>query len=265
MKRIIMAVLAIAVMLMAFTSCRQVYIPWPLPGTGDDTQQRPAGDPINSADNFEETIKNGGTFYLADDISDMPTQLNIDIAAGTTLVIDGNGKTISRDVDDESDNVGEKAIVQILSGNVTLKNMTIDGINPPTEDWNSGEFGIKVYGKIATVTLENVTVTNCNAGILVDGSTVTLNGTIDLSGNYAGGINVDKRSGNPGTVNISSVATIVCTDNDNPAIWLDDNDNRGTINDSTNTLKKYNKDAQIWYLTPSQDKEFGDTLTSINQ
>lgn len=262
MKRIIMAVLAIAVMLMAFTSCRQVYIPWPLPGTGDDTQQRPAGDPINSADNFEEAIKNGGTFYLADDISDMATQLNIDIENGKTLVIDGNGKTFSRDVG-ESGGVNEKAIVQIREGNVTLKNMTIDGINPPTEEWNKGEFGIKVYGKNATVTLENVTVKNCNAGILVDGSTVTLNGTIDLSENYAGGINVDKKSGKVGTVNIRPGATIVCTDNGKPAIWLDDNDNRGTINDSTNTLKKYNKDAQIWYLTPSQVAGFVEDLTPI--
>lgn len=261
MKRIIMAVLAIAVMLMAFTSCRQVYIPWPLPGTGDDTQQRPDGDPINSAEEFADAIKNGGTFYLADDISDMATQLNIDIENGKTLVIDGNKKTISRDVG-ESGGVNEKAIVQILSGNVILKNMTIDGINPPTE-WNTGEFGIKVYGQDATVTLENVTVTNCNAGILVDGSTVTLNGKINLSGNYAGGINVDTKSGNPGTVNISPGATIVCTDNGNPAIWLDA-EGKGTINDSTSTLKKYNKDDQIWYLTQSQVEEFGNTLTSID-
>ena len=263
MKRIIMAVLAIAVMLMAFTSCRQVYIPWPLPGMGDDTQQRPEGDPINSADGFEEAIKNGGTFYLADDISDMATQLNIDIENGKTLVIDGNKKTISRDVG-ESGGVNEKAIVQILSGNVILKNMTIDGINPPTK-WNTGEFGIKVYGQDATVTLENVTVTKCNAGILVDGSTVTLNGTIDLSGNYAGGINVDTKSGKLGTVNISSGATIVCTDDGKPAIWLDA-EGKGTINDITNTLEKFkNKDNQIWYLTPSQAAVFGDTLTPINQ
>ena len=264
MKRIIMAVLAIAVMLMAFTSCRQVYIPWPLPGTGDDTQQRPAGDPINSADNFEETIKYGGTFYLADDIRNMPTQLNINIENGMTLVIDGNKKTISRDVGKSGD-VDEKAIVQILSGNVILKNMTIDGINPPTEGWNPGEFGIKVYGQAATVTLENVTVTNCNAGILVDGSTVTLNGTINLSGNYAGGINVDKKAGKAGTVNIRSGATIDCTDNGKPAIWLDDNTGRGIINDDTKTLQKFENQGQIWYLTPSQVKEFGGTLNPINQ
>lgn len=262
MKRILMTVLAIAVVLMAFTSCRQVYIPWPLPGMDDDTPVVPAGDPITDIEDFKEAVKNGGTFYLADDISNMQTQLNLDIENGKTLVIDGNKKTISRDVG-ESGGVNEKAIVQILSGNVILKNMTIDGINPPTE-WNTGEFGIKVYGQDATVTLENVTVTNCNAGILVDGSTVTLNGKINLSGNFAGGINVDRNSGNPGTVTISSGATIVCTDNDNPAIWLDDNTGKGTINDRTNTLQKFkNGDNQIWYLTPSQVAGFVEDLTPI--
>ena len=268
MKRILMTVLAIAVVLMAFTSCRQVYIPWPLPGMDDDVPVVPAGDPITDIDDFADAVKNGGTFYLADDIKNMPVQLDLTTSNGAPLVIDGNGKSIFRNVPEDGDQ-RTKAIVLISSGNVTLKNITIDGTALKDIVWNNGEFGIKVYGAGANVTLENVTVTNCNAAILVDGGKVTLNGTIDLSGNKAGGINVDKRSGNAGTVTIASNTNLICNGNEVPVIWLDDNQDRGTINDNTNSLTTYHpnaegKTAQIWYLTPSQAAAFGGTLSPTN-
>lgn len=267
MKRILMTVLAIAVVLMAFTSCRQVYIPWPLPGMDDDTPVVPAGDPITGIEDFEEAVKNGGIFYLADDIENMSAQLNLTTSNGAPLVIDGNGKSISRNVPKDGDR-GTKAIVLISSGNVTLKNIIIDGTALKDIEWNEGEFGIKVYGDGANVTLENVTVTNCNAAILVDGGNVTLNGTIDLSGNKAGGINVDTRSGAAGTVTIASNTNLICNGNEVPAIWLDE-EGLGTIKDNTDSLTTYHpKDekniAQIWYLTQSQAAAFGDTLTPIN-
>ena len=268
MKRILMTVLAIAVVLMAFTSCRQVYIPWPLPGMDDDTPVVPAGDPITNIEDFKEAVKNGGTFYLADDIENMPAQLNLTTSNGAPLVIDGNGKSIYRNVPEGGDKE-TNAIVLISSGNVTLKNIIIDGTALKNIEWNPGEFGIKVYGDGANVTLENVTVRKCNAAILVDGGNVTLNGTIDLSGNKAGGINVDKKSGTVGTVNIASNTYLICKDNDVPVIWLD-KEGLGTINDNTNSLKTYHPTAvgkadQIWYLTPSQAEAFGNTLTPISE
>lgn len=267
MKRILMTVLAIAVVLMAFTSCRQVYIPWPLPGMDDDTPVVPAGDPITNIEDFKEAVKNGGTFYLADDIENMPAQLNL-TTNGSPLVIDGNGKSISRNVPKDGDK-GTKAIVLISSGNVTLKNIIIDGTALKDIEWNNGEFGIKVYGDGANVTLENVTVKNCNAAILVDGGNVTLNGTINLSGNKAGGINVDMKSGSAGTVTIASNTNLICEGKEVPVIWLDEK-GLGTINDNTKSLKPYhpttaNKIKQIWYLTPSQDTAFGSTLTPISE
>ena len=269
MKRILMTVLAIAVVLMAFTSCRQVYIPWPLPGMDDDTPVVPAGDPITDIEDFEEAVKNGGTFYLADDIENMPAQLNLTTSNGAPLVIDGNGKSIYRNVPEGGDR-GTNAIVLISSGNVTLKNIIIDGTALKDIEWNDGEFGIKVYGNGADVTLENVTVKNCNAAILVDGGKVTLNGTIDLSWNKAGGINVDKRSaGTAGTVTIASNTNLICNGNEVPVIWLDE-EGLGTINDYTNSLTTYHPKAekkadQIWYLTPSQAATFGDTLDPITE
>ena len=100
------------------------------------------------------------------------------------------------------------------------------------------------------VTLENVTVTAANAGIQVNSSEVTLSGTITVSDNEWGGIEVCKGSGidNGGTLNING-ATVVCSDTDVPAIWIDGTTEADGVVIGTDSLYTYNTGTQIYYFT----------------
>ena len=243
-------------LLVMFTACQpsnNVILP---PPAVDDT---PEGTPVapSTSGEFNEIFSTGaeGTYYLASDMRNLGSQLNIKATEGKSLVVNGNGKTISRDVHDDSSFEGAKSIVQIsYTSNVTLTDLNVDGIIPP-KTWNSGEFGVKVYDA-DNVTLNNISVTKANAGILIGGdSSATLSGTIELSGNKYGGINVDKS-----TLTIAAGTKIICTDTTVPAIWIDSAD-KGTVTDNSGSLVKYTiasgeKSGQVWYLTEEQVSAF---------
>ncbi len=88
--------------------------------------------------------------------------------------------------------------------NVTHK-LTIDGANhtltytgkfkdnAETNTTWDGVYVLQVYNTTATV--KNISLTGGNAALLVNGSTVTLEGTIDVSGNGFGGIELGKGEG----------------------------------------------------------------------
>ncbi len=111
---------------------------------------------------------------------DIETAETISIPAGVTL--DGDGKKITA-VDGLSGH-----LLQITDGTVTIQDLTVDGNN-------KGKSGIHAYAGSAgntTVTMENITIQDCaNAGLLVNGAAVTVNG-LTTSGNTWGAVNVDQ-------------------------------------------------------------------------
>ena len=91
-----------------------------------------------------------------------------------------------------------------------------------------GIYVLQVYKTSATI--RNIKLTGGNAALLVNGSTVKLEGTIDVSGNGFGGIELGKGS------NVTEESRLVLDDNttiinttessDKPSIWVpDDADN----------------------------------------
>ena len=160
----------------------------PEPDTPDDNDPvTPPRQYITNANIAEVTASGSGTYYLSEDIT-LTEQLNIT----APITIDGDGHTISKNTAGVSDAAVETdSIIQISVDGVTLRNLTVEGSSALTDEWDSGEYGIKIYDADG-VTLQNVTVTAVNAGIQVNGSKVTLTGTTTVTGNVFGGIEVCK-------------------------------------------------------------------------
>lgn len=92
------------------------------------------------------------------------------------------------------------------------------------EGWQ-GNYGMQVYDSDAYI--ENYTATGCDAALLVNGSYVTLAGTINVTGNEFGGIEVSKGSNTNlqnSTLFLNS-ATVVMEDESamKPFAWLEKN------------------------------------------
>ena len=149
---------------------------------------------------------------------------NISVPSGNLTLgevehFDGNGKTIT---------FGTTGQNLVALKDATIENVTVEN-TVATEDWSS-TYGVQCYN--GTYTLKNVTTKGGNAGILVNSANVTFEGTIDVSGNKFGGIEVSKSS-NPklpnATLNVNG-ATIVNTTEEyaKPTIWTDGEGN--TVN-----------------------------------
>lgn len=98
--------------------------------------------------------------------------------------------------------------------------MTFDSavVNP---DWN-GSYLLHVYR--TTATIKDITLTGGNAALNVNGSKVTLVGTIDVSGNTHGGIELGKGTGVTEYPYVdASAATLVNTTESElkPTVWTD--------------------------------------------
>ncbi len=150
------------------------------------------------------------------------------------------------------------AAILVTADNATVQNVTVSGPNTNTANsdfttgWDGGEYGIKVYNATG-VTLSNVAVTAANAGILVSSSDVAMTGTITVSGNEFGGIEVSKGSNlaKAGNLTIADSAEIVCTDEKVPAIWIDGT----TASEGVVTGGNYpsiNVGTQIYYATSQE-------------
>ena len=109
------------------------------------------------------------------------------ILVNREVTINGNGKTLSfKGLESIGTKTDDGLIIYKES---TINNLVVDaGLSDP-ETW-VGTYGIHVYNTKST--LKDVSVTNGNGGILINGSAVTLSGIIDVSGNGFGGIEVSK-------------------------------------------------------------------------
>ena len=218
----------------------------------------PEPDPKQTISNEEElrtaSSSGKGVYYLTKDIA-LDSQLNIT----APITIDGEGKwTISRDTAGKaSGDMKTNAIILITADGVTLQNLKVEGSSAATDDWDNGEYGIKIYDA-ENVTLRNVSVTKVNAGVLVNGSKATLEGTVDVTGNIFGGIEVSKGEAaalTPSTLTING--TVVCTDTEVPAVWIDGIDAENTVNGTGAaamiSFDSVTKPEQKWFITKAQE------------
>lgn len=185
--------------------------------SGGDEPEPEEPTEVATEEDLKQAIANGDKeIKLTDNITVASGNLNL----GTTEHFDGNGKTISFGTTGQN-------LVSTNSG-TTIENVTVEN-TVATEDWSS-TYGIQCYN--GDYTIRNCKVSNCNGGILVNSANVTLEGTIDVSGNEFGGIEVSKGSasglGNA-TLNVNG-ATLVNTTEEygKPTIWTDGEGN--TVN-----------------------------------
>ncbi|EKD99541.1 MAG: hypothetical protein ACD_22C00235G0001, partial [uncultured bacterium] len=144
-------------------------------------------------------------------------EIESDISVGQMIIINkditinGNGFTISPTFT-KTDN-SNNAVFGIVSSGVTISNLIVDGT------LGTNLHGINLYTSI-NVLLDNVSVLNNDrAGIVVNGSTVTVN-NITTSGNGWGGINVDQGTGV--TTEAKLIIDGISSHSESTHIWLDD-------------------------------------------
>lgn len=188
-----------------------------------------------------------------------PTVSKINISGTIEL---NEVKTIDRPVTISG---GELSFAQsgqnlVLSQGGTLKGVTIRNTSESgtsrrskakssTATW-TGTYGLQVYKGVAT--LEDCTFIGGNAGLLVNGSNVTLKGTTTISGMSFGGIEVSKgvNVSDPGTLNIEG--TLVNADEAyaKPTVWVDGTTpDIGQVNDFKGQLTlAVIKDQNQYYL-----------------
>ena len=177
------------------------------------------GKPFTSLEAALEEAKDGDVVTLAKDatVSD-PTTVN----PGVTL--DGDGHTITY----TGSRVGSGPnSALVLSDGSSVKNVNLVG-SGPMNVW-SGKYGIQAYDA-GEVTISDVTISNFNAAILVNGSTATLSGTVDVSGNYFGGIEVSKGSGIEDASELVVDGTVINTTESAtaPTVWTECTDAAGS-------------------------------------
>ena len=157
-----------------------------------------------------------------------------------------NNKEITNIIIDNDINTTEKLTIThpltIEGNNHTLKYVGTFGPekSPDKTIWG-GIYILQIYKTSAT--LKNIKLTGANAALLVNGSTLNLAGTIDLSGNGFGGIelsqgkNVDEVS----KLNLSDDINIINTTetNTSPTLWVpsDSKDAIVMMNGITRTIK----------------------------
>lgn len=152
-----------------------------------------------------------------------------EITISKPITIDGNDNTVTKSTPGK---------VMTLTADSTVENITIENTADNTE-WNSS-YGIQFYTGEHTV--RDAKLTGGNAGIIANSATVNLEGTIDVSGNTFGGIEVCRsaasteaqtRAAMPaGVLNINGATIINDTEEyGKPTIWIDGNtDAEGIVN-----------------------------------
>lgn len=158
---------------------------------------------VASEQDIKDAIANGDKLVkLSDNITVSGGELDV---TGVEY-FDGNGKTITFSQPGRN-------FIAMQANNGVIENVTVENSGDNTE-WNSTN-GIQCYD--GTYTLKNCKVSGCNVGIMVNAATVTLQGTVDVSGNTFGGINVSKGAEtdhplNNGVLNINGAKLINTTE-----------------------------------------------------
>ena len=153
-----------------------------------------------------DAANNGDEIEIQSDIT-VTQQVNVN----KDVTIDGNGFTVTPTFFKTSNS--NNASFGIHSSGVTIKNLTIDGT------LGTNLHGINIY-MVNGVLLDSVSVLNNDyAGIVVNGSIVTVNNII-TAGNGWGGINVDQ--GTSVTTEAKLIVNGTSSHNEAAHIWIDD-------------------------------------------
>ena len=160
-----------------------------------------------------------------------PLDTTSEIQINKPMTIDGAGNTVTK---------SEPGKVFTMTADSTIEDITVENTADNTE-WNSS-YGVQFYTGEHTV--KDSKFTGGNAGIIANSATVNLEGTIDVSGNTFGGIEVcrsqteakAKAASNAilpaGVLNINGATIINTTEAyGKPTIWIDGNtDEDGIVN-----------------------------------
>lgn len=168
---------------------------------------------------------------------------NSPVIVNRAVTINGGGKTL--EFTGLENVVGTTDDGLIIQAPVTINNLVVNAGLTDAKTW-VGTYAIHVYNTSAT--LNNVTATGGNGGILVNGSTVTLTGAIDVSNNGFGGIESSVGSGLTST---SLTVTGVTFTNKSeayglPTIW-EDQVTGTVVGASSFTQNSDVKDNQVQY------------------
>lgn len=165
--------------------------------------------------------------------------INATVDVNRAIAIDGSGYTISA-----SNSVTGTGLL-ITGDNVTVSNLTIDANGRPIQ-------GIQAY-VAENVTLRNVTAKNAGkSGIMVNGSTVTVEDVTTLGNNWHG-INVDQGSGvtSPAVLTVAGVSSHLET---GPAIYVDDTAS-GSVTGAMNQYTEFSAAPAVAYFLSTVDSE----------
>lgn len=208
-------------------------------GIQADPEEPEEGSKVDVSDQtgLEEAISNPDvkSITIASEVSlDKELQLR---NSGTTF--NGNNKTISSNV--------EGKVLTFLNDGTTVNDLVIESTADNT-DWHSS-YNVQFY--TGTHKLKNAKLSGGNAGIIVNAATLTLEGTIDVSGNTFGGIEVSKGVAeglSAGVLNINGATLINTTEEyGKPTIWIDGNtDDVGIVN-GAESMTMIEKDGQKQY------------------
>ena len=162
-----------------------------------------------------EQAQAGATVELTGSV-ELTSQLVIE----KEIVLDGNGHTITKG---ESEDIYPNNAGILVTAGATLRDLTVEGPNTNAEGWDNGQFGIKFY-EAQGARLQNVTVEQANAGIQVSGGSVAMSGTIDVSDNEFGGIEVCREA----QLDLTQAALVNGSESkERPTLWSDSG--KGTI------------------------------------
>lgn len=208
-------------------------------------------DELNAAlsDNTIETI------YLNNDITDLTSRVVVNRA----VTINGNNHKLTFTDAINGATYGERQGVVVSANDVVINDLTIEMDAVEGDDTWTGTYAIQVFSGSAT--LNNITTTGADGGIFSNRSTVTLTGTIDVSGNEFGGIEV---SNGTSTLNATE-ATIVNTTEAfrKPTIWTDQTPD-AVVNVEGFTSNNTIKNGQVQYYLNENNIENSEITTNVN-
>ena len=222
--------------------------------TPEEPKPEPTIKTIGTEAELREAAENGsGEYTLTADITGLTSQVSIK----APITINGAGHTISAKTPITGADKATASIILIEVDNVVLKDLSVNGTREytPRQGWQEGEFGIKVWNAKGVV-LEDVKVSNVNAGIQVNSAEVTIKGTEnELSNNNWGGIGVTTDTSEtliPGKLVIAEGTKIACTDEQSPVVWTE---STGAVDGKSGLISfkvTSNNESQTWYITEDQ-------------
>ena len=164
---------------------------------------------VSNENDFDELISD--TTKTSIEISG-PIDMSKETQINHKVSIDGNNQPISTST--------EGKVFTFLNG-AQYDNLVIES-SADNSKWNSS-YGIHFY--TANNSLNNATIKGFNAAILINGGELKLNGTIDISGNSFGGIEVSKGTASGLQSSLLDISNAKIINNSEeygkPTIWTD--------------------------------------------